>query len=1374
MKSKLKQIIALIAIILLITFSSTIYINLYAYIDNTNNKSSTNPDENMSTLSSSSKSLIYHEDFNDTSSFWDLYDVPKRTMALSYLPSDDAYTSSADPYEYYGSQSQCKVTNEPEWTFSGESWFIGSHWTFPLDIFWDGSNWWLLDINYRIVKKYSSSWGYTGVHYDLSPQNDAPADIFWDGANWWMLSFDNIVYKYDASWGYTGISHDLSSEEDNAQTFFWDGNNWWTAGGGNQRIYKYDSSWSYTGISYDISILGIIPQDIFWWDGGYWWVLDSSISYIYLFDSDWVYTAISHDLSSQDNHPLSIFWEGTNWWMVGSNDIMVYKYDYTPWDNHEWIYTGISYDFNPIFYEPIDVFWGYGDWWILGLDSQSYNWRAYKYSSSWEFTGDQINLTPIVEEPIDFFFHDSAVIYVIGYNNSPTPAITRFSSDWDVFDISFELYEDGDPESICWDGTHWWMLGSENDRVYQYEDHFDYWMYTEVTYDIGTQNSNPRDIFWDGTNWWMLGGNGKIYKYTSSWDYTGISFPLSSQDSDPTSICWDNWYNHWWMLGADQGMMFKYLEPRGEEYSFIKKEFPYLYTNYTQNSNLRCYVNDGVFPSTIYSFSTSNFNEASIIWDNQPSEVDSLASSVVTGTGWATINLSHPFYYYLLKCDSNSIEFSSSEASSNHPTINYYLSKHYQGGGILYCQTNESEVLTLRSPNSYNFNLKKGDSIEITFNTTSSNKIDFNLRYTGIEQKSFTFSEMGNIDFTTRTVELILDEDMTIDQFEISGLFDVTKNLIIDEIRIYTPSIYIVTPENKTYTGPIDGYYPATYSFDEGALGEDPINWIVDETGGTCNVIGDIAGHKSVIELNDKSDPNQVRVSNYFNPQISGILEFWWMTNNVTKNSYFRLNQDNIIGVNLRISDGYFGYYDSSLHQIKIIENNKWYHHQVIFNASKDKYDWYIDGILEVNDANFDNPINLPNRLLFESHTTMNDYCTYYDAIGYSWDPNYNIGDNLIEGLLLNFKNLTALEWMGYSLDGQANKTILGNVTIPLPHDGIHTLQVFGNDSIGNIHESIIRYFTVDINPPKIFINLPYENALISSKSPNFNLSIEGLYINTTWYTLDNGITNIPFKGLAGPINQTEWSKRPDGPVTIKFYANNTYGKENSSEVIVNKDTSIPIVTIISPEIDEFFGSAPPTFNLSITELNLNKTWYTIDNGITNITFSGLTGTINQDEWDGKVDGPVTIKFYANDSFGFKGYAERIIYKDTTKPTSLISFIPHSETIKVNKSTLFTITVDDGLGSGISLIRYKINDSAWIDYSDPFDLSNYEPGYYLITYYSIDVVGNIEAENTILVKLVGLPSKEAPGGIPGYNIYILISVFGVSIILLIKRYRNFK
>ncbi|MCK5031517.1 MAG: hypothetical protein KAR64_08630, partial [Thermoplasmatales archaeon] len=194
---------------------------------------------------------------------------------------------------------------------------------------------------------------------------------------------------------------------------------------------------------------------------------------------------------------------------------------------------------------------------------------------------------------------------------------------------------------------------------------------------------------------------------------------------------------------------------------------------------------------------------------------------------------------------------------------------------------------------------------------------------------------------------------------------------------------------------------------------------------------------------------------------------------------------------------------------------------------------------------------------------------------------------------------------------------------------------------------------------------------------------------------------------------------------------------------------------------------AAPNFDISIVEPNLNTTWYTLDGGTTNITSVGLTGTINQTEWNKIVADSATIRFYANDSFGFEGNAQVVINKDLNPPQSSIS----------HEGLTFTITADDGLGSGVSVIRYRINGSAWIDYTSPFNL---DYGIYNITYYAIDAVGNVEGEGTLIINLREPPNGEEPPGVPGYSPLIIMSTILIAVVVFIitfqrknQKYRKF-
>ena len=521
--------------------------------------------------------------------------------------------------------------------------------------------------------------------------------------------------------------------------------------------------------------------------------------------------------------------------------------------------------------------------------------------------------------------------------------------------------------------------------------------------------------------------------------------------------------------------------------------------------------------------------------------------------------------------------------------------------------------------------------------------------------------------------------------------FEVYAEVTVKKMPI--PSI--ISPENKTYTVPMKGYYPATYGFENDIDGTSPEGWQnQDASSCTSQIISELGGHNKVLRQTDNNNGFAAVLKNTFtSTKDHGTIEFYVRTSTMTggaKMSWWLWSASGY-EIWLVMGDSKLSYFDGATWYDIIpsgLTANTWYHLSVRWRNTGtleyeglDEGEWkiFIDKVEYGNYAlNHDN--NMTNVNLETGPAPMG-FDVYWDAIGFDWKNGYDIGDNLNEGLLLSFENISTLDWIGFSLDNQNNKTILGNTTIPFPSNGSHKVQVFGNDTFGTTCQSETRYFSVDTDPPEI--------------------------------------------------------------------------------------------SITSPGINEFFGHIPPNFHIIILKPNITKMWYTLDNGLTNITFVELTGAINQTEWDKKGHGAVTIKFYANDSFGREGYAEVTVVKDIFAPSSSISFIPDKGINEVNISTTFILTADDGLGSGVSVIRYKINNSAWVVYTGPFNLSSYDYGYYLISYQAIDLVNNIETENTLLVRLVELSSEPNEPGIPGYNISLLIGITCVvSVILIKKRNKN--
>jgi ABC-type transport system substrate-binding protein len=197
---------------------------------------------------------------------------------------------------------------------------------------------------------------------------------------------------------------------------------------------------------------------------------------------------------------------------------------------------------------------------------------------------------------------------------------------------------------------------------------------------------------------------------------------------------------------------------------------------------------------------------------------------------------------------------------------------------------------------------------------------------------------------------------------------------------------------------------------------------------------------------------------------------------------------------------------------------------------------------------------------------------------------------------------------------------------------------------------NVIVLFEIDRQSPVITVNSPTLETLYAFNSPSFDITIDEENLDSSWYTLYNGTNwseNVLFSGLTGIIEQTLWNAFGNGTILIRFYANDTSGREGYSEVLVYKDILEPLITITSPLLGEIFNQTSPTFDLTITEANIDKIWYTLDSGGTNYTILGTSGTIYQTLWDSFGAGAITIRFYANDTLGNIGTAYTIVIKST-------------------------------------------------------------------------------------------------------------------------------
>ncbi len=348
--------------------------------------------------------------------------------------------------------------------------------------------------------------------------------------------------------------------------------------------------------------------------------------------------------------------------------------------------------------------------------------------------------------------------------------------------------------------------------------------------------------------------------------------------------------------------------------------------------------------------------------------------------------------------------------------------------------------------------------------------------------------------------------------------------------------------------------------------------------------------------------------------------------------------------------------------------------------------------------------------------------------------------------------------------------------------DGQLNITFYANDTAGNRNSSSILVYK-DTLPPDLTINSPFQFQLFGSDGPNFDLILYDANPVSLWYTLNDNTTLHYSSNSSGIIDKAGWDACSNGTVLIKFYFQDITGEIVSKEVIVRKDIEPPII---------YFAFAPPYVNN--THPQYYQDWVDVfckindRSGIDDVIFemryqSGWGYTLFEylynfydDTWEHSID----ISYFDwNDSLSFRFIASdvagNVVYtpyynftiRDDINPQTTITYSD-----VVIPSTLFSLNASDLQGSGISMIKYKINDSAWFDYVEPFGLDGFDFGTYEISYYSIDNAGNIENIKHLYITLIDPNSQETPAGIPSFLPLPIILMIGGYVFLSIYKFKK--
>lgn len=218
------------------------------------------------------------------------------------------------------------------------------------------------------------------------------------------------------------------------------------------------------------------------------------------------------------------------------------------------------------------------------------------------------------------------------------------------------------------------------------------------------------------------------------------------------------------------------------------------------------------------------------------------------------------------------------------------------------------------------------------------------------------------------------------------------------------------------------------------------------------------------------------------------------------------------------------------------------------------------------------------------------------------------------------------------------------------------------NDSIGDVPYNITGtagskdYYPIfKIDPPSINALTP-SNYTYHNDPLNVELSIISLLpVNSTWYTILGSNINRSFNGNLVEINTNDWFDQPDGPITVRFYVNDSKSNMDYCIMVIIKDTIIPLITANFPLDGSTYSTAAPTFNLTLSDINLKALWYTIDDSVTKHETLVAPGenliAIWQVVWDTLPEGSHSFHFFVNDSAGNENTITIIILKEIPLPS---------------------------------------------------------------------------------------------------------------------------
>ena len=150
---------------------------------------------------------------------------------------------------------------------------------------------------------------------------------------------------------------------------------------------------------------------------------------------------------------------------------------------------------------------------------------------------------------------DGRVYLKGGVFETTTSTYPLASSSMQQIGVNFYVgAEDIYPQGVTWDGTFFWVIGTQGDEALKYSSAG---VYQSVAWSTATQTVNPYAITWDGTSFWVMDNVGVVFKYNASGVYQSVSWSTATETGGSVGdIEWDGTF--FWVTGTTNQAVYKY------------------------------------------------------------------------------------------------------------------------------------------------------------------------------------------------------------------------------------------------------------------------------------------------------------------------------------------------------------------------------------------------------------------------------------------------------------------------------------------------------------------------------------------------------------------------------------------------------------------------------------------------------------------------------------------------------------------------------------------------------------------------------------------------------------------------------------------------